>query len=127
MLTSEAIEKRKAMKMNPRVMKLMRGWWDSAMALSKEIIIPGELYSTGKTKKGKEEQMTKGQYVTVLVALQKMLEPGIAHKEAVEMAEFDWAQDMAHDSNELMAFDHFFGSIFELCDTWVNVGLCVCA
>jgi hypothetical protein len=111
MLTAAAIEERQAMKANPRIVKLMRTWWESAMALSKETTIASDSCgsdSDSDSTSEADEQMTKDQYVTLLVALQKMLDPSVALADSTEAAEKDWVIDMAHNPNEQMAFDRFF-------------------
>ena len=123
MLTATAIEERQAMKANPRIVKLMRTWWDSAMALSEKATTSTDACGSDSDNDSTieaDEQMTKDQYVTLLVALQKMLDPSVALADSTEAAEKDWAIDMAHNSTEQMDFDRFFDSMFELCDTWVN-------
>ena len=57
--------------------------------------------------------------MTLLVALQEMLDPAVSDEDAREAAEEDWAQDMANSTGTMMLFNQFFDSMFELCDTWV--------
>jgi hypothetical protein len=107
MLSAFALQARMELREDPKLKKLIWSWWCTALDV-------GHLASENQP-----DCISKVQYVTLSVSLNKMLSSDVDEEEAKEAAEKDWANDKA-DGAEHMEFDQFFNSMFELCDTWVD-------
>jgi hypothetical protein len=107
MLSAFALQARMELKEDEGVKKLVWTWWCKALEV-------GHLESEEAA-----DVINRVQYLTLSVSLNKMLDSNVEEDDAKLAAEKDWATDKAP-GHEHMDFEHFFNSMFELCDTWVD-------
>jgi hypothetical protein len=126
MMTAAAVAARQGIKEHMAIRSFMREWWGS---------IPGEpehgfghvmgdiLHMKRKRKKKKPSaaprNMTEEQFVVMSMAINKLLDPKVSEADARQAAVEDWVTD-SNEAEDYMDYEHFFESMFELCDTWVD-------
>jgi hypothetical protein len=104
MMTLAAMRDRQAIKEDTKLIELCRKWWDDR-----------EIRGDGQDADG----MDKEAYTILSMALHKHLVPEISEGELLDAVDRDWAQDCPS-QKEVMTFDDFYTSMFELCDTWID-------
>ena len=70
MMTAMMMAARESLKVDPRIHSLIRDWWDQAHALRREMVPPGQTVNC--------QSLNNREYVTLSIALHRMLQPGIA-------------------------------------------------
>ena len=99
MITAFALEARQKLRVDDKVVKLIWGWWCTAMQV-------GHLDSEPEP-----EFISKEQYITLSVSLNRMLsEVPVNEGQALEHAQEDWQKDKV-DGKEEMDYEHFFNSV----------------
>jgi Ca2+-binding EF-hand superfamily protein len=100
MLSEEMMAAREDLKDNPTVLNFVQKWWDAMLIKERD-------------------RMSKASYIVMSIALHKHFVPDVTDEDAMQSANDDWAMDCPVGASS-MRFEHFYKSVFELCDMWVD-------
>jgi Ca2+-binding EF-hand superfamily protein len=103
MLRASAVEARARLRANEDVQTSVRQWWD---AIDKDDGTPDN------------DSLMKDDFVHLMLALQRMLDPDADAENAVMHAEADWKEDSK--GHETMDYQLFFSAVYELVDHWTT-------
>jgi hypothetical protein len=131
MVTEEAVEQRVRISKDPRVTIAFSMWWRDIQAHATKRVEKCEEWGGGfvsrvagaatarQQQRQAERTLSKDQYIRMLVALSRHLNPAVDEEVAAEQAARDWELEKNR-GGDYMDYSHFQRALFELVDTWVD-------
>jgi len=118
MLTPEALRERENLKNDRDIQRMVKNWWEGFWRLTMNYRMKAKhLYN--KQQLNQDRHLKERQFLTMMCALSNLVDPTISEEEAHKSAKLDWLSDKQPHLDH-MDLEDFYGSVFELCDTWVD-------